>query len=414
MFCMGLFSTFYIINFFSFQLSTIFAALTLVLIVIVNRTIYIGKVNQSFLMFLFIVAVSSVLNLYFSMHKTYNLNVSIKGIVEYAILYLCAGQMVYLKKKELRYFLKGLRLSCIIHILWSVLQYIAYQGFTIDINDVIFSNMLHFGSDEYGASRYVGGEFVLSGLCWHPINLAPTLALTVLICDKWYIWAVAFFIAYYSKNSTTIVVLILLLILQISMVKSKDKIIKTRRRISLKRFIVFPVILTVFVLSAIRLLPLIRESLVNIFNRISAMGDSSTQAHLRYYTAFLSIALRVSFLELLFGCGIGRSGAYISQIFHQYNIAYWSVESDPMNFIYSTGLLGFVCYYLWLFIMVIKSWKIDKRTTIFLFSIIIGGIFYGMQFPWVMQIELIIGVLLERRESIFDIKSKQKGSKISV
>lgn len=414
-FCMGLFSTFYIMKLFSFQLSTLFAALTLVLIVLLRGTICIWKVNRTFLYFLFIVSISSVLNLVFPLHETYSIKVSLRAILEYVVLYFCAEQMFQLKKTEIRYFLNGLRWSCIIHMLWAVLQFIAYRGFRIDINDLILSNMLHLGNDEYGASRYEGGELVLSGLCWHPINLAPTLAIAVLLFDKWYVWMVAFFIAFYSKNGTTMLVLILLLILQISLVKSKRKKIRTRWVTSSKRFMMLPAVLIVFLFIGIHLFPLIQEALVDIVSRISKTNDSSTQAHLRYYTAFPSIASSISPLELLFGCGIGRSGAYISQFFHQYTkIAYWSVESDPMNILYSTGLFGFVGYYLWLIIIVIRSWKIDKRITAFLIAIMIGGIFYGIQFAWVMQIELIIGVLIKRRESIFRMESKQQASNIFV
>ena len=407
---MGLFSTFYIMKLASFQFSTLFAALTLILIVLVKGTIRIWKVNRCFLFFLFIVAISSVLNFFFPLHETYNFKVSLRAFLEYVILYFCAEQMLQLEKKEILYFLKGLRWSCIIHMLWSIAQFIAYRGFRIDINDVILSNMLHFGNNEYGASRYEGGELVLSGLCWHPANLAPTLALAMLIFDKWGIWMVAFFIAFYSKNGTTMLVLVLLLALRIIMIHSKKKM---KWVVPPKSFMMFPIFLVVFIFVAFQLLPLIQEAVMNLANRISTTSDSSTQAHLRYYTAFPSIALSISWSELLFGCGIGRSGAYISQIFHQYTrIVYWSVESDPMNMVYSTGLFGFACYYLWMIIMVIRAWKKDKKCTVFLLAIMIGGIFYGIQFAWVMQIELIIGVLLKRRESFFDLEDSNKFLKV--
>lgn len=408
LFGMGFFLTFYIVRFFSFQFSTIFAVLAAVSIFCVKGSFRFGKENLLFFLFILIVGISSIMNKFMPLSESYNFKVSLRTLIEYVILYVCASQMIMLTNKELNVFEKGLRWSCIVHISWTLLQFVSYQFADLDINQIILSDLLHMGSNEYGASRYELGKLVLSGLCWHPINLAPTLLLTLMLFNRWYVWLIAFFIAFYSQNGTTMLMLCIFLILNVlCKIKIKKNLMQTRilQKKSIMRFLIIAIILAIII---VQMYPMISNALYDIFHRINSAEDMSTQVHMRYYTAFPFIAKNISFLELLIGCGMGRSGIYISKFFYQYTgIAYWSVESDVMNYVYATGILGFLFFYCWLIVMILKSWKKGRIYSVLIITIIIGGVFYGVQYPWVIHLELIMNVFILKKYPLFS-KNKTK------
>lgn len=413
LYLMGLFSTFYIIRIKSFQLSTLLAFVCIISVCILKQKINLINVNRLFLGFIVSVIVTSFLNLFLPMADTYNIKISMVALIEFILLYLSAEQIKQLDNYSINKFVSGLRMSCYIHIIWCLLQFVTYEFAEIDINQIVFGNILHISNGNYGVSRYEAGKLVISGLCWHPINLAPTLALSVLLLNKWYIWFAAFFIAFYSDNSTTMVVIIAVFVLFL-LTEFKGKLINVFKR--LKKPKVFFKVLVISLISVfilIELIPLIQIAVDGILNRVQDTNDSSTQAHIQYYTAWPMIVRRQNILEFLFGCGIGRSGVYFSRFFKQYTyIDYWSVESDPMNYLYAAGLIGFCLFYGWLITLIIKAKKINVKYLIFLLCIILGGITYGMQFPWVINLELIIGVCIKKNIDIFEDKNSMYLCKI--
>ena len=229
LYLMGFFSTFYIIRIKSFQLTTLLAFVCIMSVCFLKQKINLINVNRLFLAFIISVIATSFLNLFLPMEDTYKIKVSIVALIELFILYLSAEQIKQLDKYSISKLISGLRMSCYIHIIWCLLQFVAYNFFEIDINQIIFGDLLHMSNGDYGVSRYEAGRLVISGLCWHPINLAPTLALSVLLLNKWYVWFAAFFIAFYSDNSTTMVVLATVFVLcLLTVFKGKiSKVIKS-------------------------------------------------------------------------------------------------------------------------------------------------------------------------------------------
>lgn len=413
LYLMGFFSTFYIIRIKSFQLTTLLAFVCIMSVCFLKQKINLINVNRLFLAFIISVIATSFLNLFLPMEDTYKIKVSIVALIELFILYLSAEQIKQLDKYSISKLISGLRMSCYIHIIWCLLQFVAYNFFEIDINQIIFGDLLHMSNGDYGVSRYEAGRLVISGLCWHPINLAPTLALSVLLLNKWYVWFAAFFIAFYSDNSTTMVVLATVFVLcLLTVFKGKiGKVIKSLQ--NPKVFFKIFIILFISVLILIQLIPLIQKSFNGILDRVQNTNDSSTQAHIQYYTAWPMIARKQNIIELLFGCGLGRSGAFFTRFFNQYTfIDYWSVESDPMNYLYAAGLIGFLLFYSWLIVLIVKARKISIKYVIFLLSIIAGGITYGMQFPWVINLELMIGVCVCKNIDIFENTDMIKSGKL--
>lgn len=402
LYLMGLFSTFYIFRIKSFQFSTLLAFVCIISVCILKQKIILIKVNPLFLGFIISVTVTSFLNLFLPMSDTYNIKISMVALFEFIVLYLSAEQTKQLDKSNISKFVSGLRMSCYIHIIWCLLQFFAYEFASIDINQVVFGNILHMANGDYGVSRYEGGRLVISGLCWHPINLAPTLVLSVLMLNKWYVWFAAFFIAFYSGSGTTMMVLSAVFVLCMLTVFRGTIIRSIKSMKNPKVFIRTIIIVIVSVFILIQIVPLIRYALNEILERVQSTNDKSTQAHLQYYTAWPMIVGKQNILEFLFGCGIGRSGAFFTRFFNQYLfIDYWSVESDPMNYMYASGLIGFLLFYGWLVSLIVKSRKVNIKYVLLLSVIIFGGITYGMQFPWVINLELMIGVCISKKIDIF-------------
>ena len=240
----------------------------------------------------------------------------------------------------------------------------------------------------------------ITGLAWHPCNLIPTLLLSVLLFDKWYVWLVSFFIAVNAKSSTTIMALMLALFFM--MPRYSGKFNKLIQNITIKKLIIFSVLMFVFIIVFIRMFPVIYDEVMRLLSRVGSADDVSTKMHKRYYTSLFFIWENSSLYQILFGRGYHNSGSAFAELFHQYlRLDSWSVESDPMDLMYGVGLIGFLFYYLWLFQQVWMGLKKEYKYFVFFITIILCGIAYNCQFEWVIQLELIFAVCIKRKINIF-------------
>ena len=93
-----------------------------------------------------------------------------------------------------------------------------------------------------------------------------------------------------------------------------------------------------------------------LINRIfNVNSDSSSSAHLSYYILYPQIVEENGWFTSLFGTGYASSGYSITNINGQYSgLRLWVVESDIIDILVSRGILGFISYYLFLFVIALK------------------------------------------------------------
>lgn len=398
----GLFSTFYFFQIKNIPFSLIFALLfSMVCVLRKCLKFKITSPNYAFLGFVGVAFVSGIMNQFFFGRK-----LNMVPIYVYVIILLFFYCLQNVKKSETDCFIKGLKLSCKIHIVWCFLQFIAYKAVGMDINSLIFVQKLHLTD---AASRIQGGTLIVSGLCAHPSNLVPTLLLSVFLFDKWYVWIACIGIAALSSNSTLIIAMSLAVLFRMYTYFKEHKF---KFVVSEKIVVLFCAALpvSVYMFFKVGFYDLLTGKFNELFLRVSERSDASTAAHLSYYTRLPDIFSRFSLIEILFGWGIGRSGTVFSVFYHLYaKFGDWSVESDPMNFVYSLGIIGAFCLYFFLISIAVKSFKFDIKTSAFMVIMLICGFFYAVQYIWVVQLEVFIFAVISKKQGFFsDTSNKNK------
>ena len=386
LFLMGLTSTFMILQIHNRSIVWFIGTLAAIIILIYKRKINVKIFDYSFLFFL--------VSLLFTVRFT------LVSVVSTAMLFFIGLQLQSCKKNEFNIFIKGVKISCIVNICWGILQFLLFNLNDFNINDYIFIDTLHI-VERASFDKYI------TGLSWHPINLAPVLLLSVLFFDNWIVWGICFFIAVNASSSTTILSLAISFILL--RMKEISFTFKFKKSLPIHRIVII-IFVTILVIGAFYFLfPYIFDEVQRLLDRIGSSTDESTYLHKRYYTSVFHVFANSKPYDILFGCGYHQSGLVFSRLFNQFTTTTsWSVESDPMDYLYGNGIVGFTLFYTFLISNLIKSWSSDYKLFCFYAVIIICGVAYNCQFEWVMMLELIFEVMREKGISVFEQHNQKK------
>ena len=188
LFLMGLTSTFMILQFYNHGIVWFLGTLSATVIIITKRKINVKIFDVPFFLFL----ISLLLTVRFA----------VVSVVSTAMLFLIALQLQSCHKKEFHIFIQGVKVSCLFNICWCILQFILFKFINFNINDFLFIDTFHM-VEKASFDKY------LTGMAWHPINLAPVLLLSVLFFDNWIVWGMCFFIAVNDSSSKTILALVM-------------------------------------------------------------------------------------------------------------------------------------------------------------------------------------------------------------
>lgn len=315
---------------------------------------------------------------------------------------------VYLKNIRQVHFIgclkKALVISCTIQLVWCFAQFVLYTGMHIDLNQLIFSDILHMVENP---SQYKLGVYHPSGMCWHSAFMAPITVLAFVLSESYFIKCLAVIDAVVCNNATALIGICICLILTAGFALF-DFLRKTNK--STRKKTVFSLIVIVLILIPVLVytdaLSIVVQKIVDIYERSSGIvyDGGSANAHIRYYTSYPKVVSSGNIVQFLFGYGTGNSGYPISKLFGQYTeLKSWAVESDIMNQLYSNGIIGFCLFYGVLLYIAIKGLKIDRRYFVLMSSIILAGITYNIQFDWVIFIEFMMYFCVKNKVNLFQI-----------
>jgi len=326
-------------------------------------------------------------------------------------------------------YFKGVIFSVYAQVVWCCLQILLYKIFKIDLNNIIFDKFLHSTTS---TSQYKNGDMVCTGLCWNAGNLAPIMIFGYIMCKNIYFKILIVIIAALSDSATTQIGIILCIgfefifwlknnkkendakkIIQNAIEWINQNIRKEKKigkiKSDKKRKLIFSIltlllsVLVIFVLSVF--LKIFYQKFSSLIERFMSAIDNtagnSSSVHFVYYSKLYYILTKISWPQKIFGLGIGCSGYPFSQFYNQYVNSIWVVESDIVDIILGRGILGFVAFYYWLIRQAQKGKAINKKYTIFFISIIISGIFYNVQFLWVILMELMMGIFIIEKRDMF-------------
>lgn len=300
----------------------------------------------------------------------------------------------------LRYVIKGIKIMCIIQLLWIPLQYIAYHYLGMDLNRILFYDVLHMTKSETGMTFIRDWRWYPSGMTWHSAILAPVFLLALILFKNPFVKCLTVFDVLICGNSTALVCVIICLCLQFFFCIYRGPV-----TIKKNELILLLVMMVVAIIAGctLDLFSVLAEAIVRLVVRLMDINsDASTAAHFAYFADYSIIAEKIPAYQLLFGTGLGSSGYQYSLLYERYtDLANWAVECDVVDILVSKGFFGFLVHYGLLAYIAIKGAKIDFRYLVFVLPIIIGGIGYNIQFDYVLMIEMVFYTCIKRDIDFF-------------
>ena len=152
LFALGFFSSISIVQFAGVSIFLILIYLSAFIWLIRGRLIF--SLDSPFLPFLLVATVSFFLSFFLNLPSGYILN-NLKGIINLYAIYLVASTIISESNGVncIGPFLKGLIWSCRFQVGWILVQTVSWNLLSIDINDLLFSQLLGFVED---ASQFKG------------------------------------------------------------------------------------------------------------------------------------------------------------------------------------------------------------------------------------------------------------------
>lgn len=302
--------------------------------------------------------------------------------------------------KVLTIIVKAFKAMCLLQLIWIPLQYIMYHIVGIDINNLIFVETLHIIEKATFIRSWV---YFPSGITYHSAVLAPLFVIALFLFKNLPVRLLIIVDSVICGNSTSTVGVFFTVILMfvfglIDRHKNKPK------RIKFKTIIMGILLFIVFIYLFYQLKDIIGDRIQYLWQRLfGEETDESTLAHFQYFSDYFSILKNSSLFQILFGCGEGCSGYYISLFYNRYTgLGNWSIECDIINILVNRGIIGFLLYYGFLFYIMFKGWKKDRRYFIVMSAILIEGFGYNVQWDYTLFIELIFYFTLKLGMNFFE------------
>lgn len=402
-FALTFFSTFMLVQFGIFNLFWILQIIFFLVHIIMTKKLRITK-NRTVILLYSVWIFSTLFCLESNIPMSYKKNSIIAIVFLIPTFFTISFYEVYLKSTEfVTSIKKALVLTCVIQLILCMAQFLLYNGFHIDLNQIVFRDVFHMVENP---SQYKLGVYHPSGMCWHSAFMAPVVIIAFVVCDSFFIKVLAVADAVICNNATAMIGISVCLILSItfSIVNFLKKTNKTTR----KRTLVTAALVGIgfmLVFVGTDAMSIVVEKVIDIYGRATGVvyDGGSANAHIRYFTAYPNVVKNGSIEQFLFGYGTGNSGYTMSKLYGQYTeLKSWVVETDVMNQLYSNGIVGFFFYYGFLAYIAIKGYKLDYRYFILIVSIIIAGITYNIQFDWVLYLEFLLYLMVKNKMNLFN------------
>lgn len=385
MLLLGVFSTLQIFELFSLTLFTIFLIIT-VIYYFSSHTI---RLKRN--IFLYYGMACCLTTAFVFINPDFVLSYLHQSIVGFLNMILVLTLYFLIRNKcECNNFIRGFKISCYIQLVWCLCQISLYTIFKIDLNKIIFNDILQM-SGEY--SYYREGRLVATGLHWHSANLTPILIFLFFSSKNILIKIICIAITYFTQSATQMIAIILSMLYYVFYFFKNKKVIFDKKR-NANFYIVFCGFLLVFIVLIVVAMPTITNTIQWLMDRVlqitSSVGGTSSAVHFSYYTRLPFIYSNVSIFTQMFGVGISSSGAIFSSLFNQYIDLIWVVESDFVNILLSQGIIGCILFYLILAKCILEIYRYNAKYAYMLGVFVVSGFVYNIQFTWVILLELIL------------------------
>lgn len=337
--------------------------------IITRKKLYSNRHLYPLFAFLIIQILSSAFGLIFFQNpvKNYN-NRLITNILQNIFIYfpiLFGLGLIKSRFPIFKYFKIALLWVVRIHCIWAIIQFLLWSIFSLNINDILFNNILN-GFIEVSLDQIlvnINGYTYLraAGFTIH-VAFAALMVLGVCFDEKFYLKILYCVVCVLSMSRTGIVATFGVLFFQLIYlicVQEKEKRLKIIYNILIFAGIAIAVCLLLYFT-----VPFVRTQVNNVLGRffnITSNKDGSMRHVMYPIYAIYSWVVDLNFFQKLWGVGARVSGLvfvesnYVSQnmIFNAEMLSTaWEVECDIAAILLGDGLLGFVAYIFMLYKLV--------------------------------------------------------------
>ena len=358
------------------------------------RQLKLYKATIPLLIFFVISIFSSIIALtadYANNYSTYKKEL-IMNAIQVLIFYIPLVILLskYKDKKMVSFSLKkSILITCKIHVVWGLMQFILYTFLHIDINGM-FLNIFYGKATEIAMTNLGSiGIFIRpTGLTNDPAFFGLVLVLAILFEKKKYSKLFIFLMACIAMSRVAIVVIIFIYLMRI--VTGERKLI-----INKGTAIIFAsVTISIIVLLCI---PVTRNHAVGLLSRFANIASASkidgTSRHVLYIpNTFRILFEKFDLLEFFIGAGPRQSGTiiYNSFIMDDYLVEgmrtnTWVAETDVAELLLGYGIIGTSLYLISLFSLYNKF----ENSKGFIFGMLLFGIMYNVSGSTLFLIVLI-------------------------
>ena len=360
------------------------------------QTFKINKYCIPLIIFFLIHLLSSIHSLLLTYAKDFDgfINTSILNIISDLFIYfplivLLNGYSNHLVLKNK--FVHALVITCRIHLIWSICQFVIYSIFKYSINDLtqfLFSR----NSTAFTNLGPLGVFIRPTGLTTDPAFFGITMVLGFILDKKSSNKTLYFLMSILSMSRVSIIVIIIAFIINF--------LLKNKIRINTKKCFAFITIF--FVLLIICLTSKTISSQIsalfyrfNIIKDVNAGRIDGTSRHILYIPmSFKALLKQNNIITFLIGGGPRQSGPalVVSNVMNEYLskgmfINTWSIECDIAELILGYGVLGFISYYFVLSILILRGKRIES---VLFISIAMFGIMYNVSSATLIVLTLIV------------------------
>lgn len=303
------------------------------------------------------------------------------------------------KTKLVKNFVDGVFISAVIQLFWGYAQYILYTIAKVDLNRVVFVNLLHMLRSGDTASHLTDGGIKVSGMCWNAGNFAPLVLFGFVYAKNIYLKVLFLIMALLCGSRTALIgvgtYLALLVIIHFKSIyqKAKKKVVS---------IIVISLGLIICVVSfsglIVSYIDKVQETLYSIINYTE---NGSSMTHLGYFLEIPQILKHNSILHNLIGYGHGCSGIVYPKYPNALSGERWTAECDPVNYLWSYGIIGFALYYVWLVRNILNVKRINKDASLFFVAFMVEGLGYNVTWDWMKLLMISLFVLYRNRCDVF-------------
>lgn len=406
-FALGVFSTFQLLELFGVTIFSLILLAYAIYICLIKHRLSNGILPVW--LYMIIVCISECGLIVSGKHLNW-VSASVKNTVLWLCVFIVYMHLVNKSDKYIKLYFSGVFLSCAFQVIWCGFQFICNKFINLNLNELVFERILHMQGSFY---QIKNGILVLTGLTSNAGMMVPVLIFGMILSKKMWMKVILALLAVLIGSTTPIVTVACFMGLYILGI-CIDRILRKKRfSLVVVRCIFVIVIIAVLgsvvvLISNADIITRLSQTIVQFIIRISSIftgkfTDGSTATHARYYLEIPYIYSKISLFYILFGYGISCAGIPFVELFNQYPDAVWVPESDFATVLFNNGLLGCVVFYGILIGILVKGKKVDYTYFVLMCTILISGLFYGIQTHWVLLSELLILLCVQRNMKANDI-----------